>query len=39
MSSGMYKDAAPNRFRKINGIDNLIWDSVAGQVIQIQTRD
>lgn len=37
-SSGLYKNAAPNRFRKINGIDNLIWDSVAGQVIQINTR-
>lgn len=38
-SSGLYKNAAPNRFRKINGINNLIWDSAAGQVIQIQTRD
>ena len=37
-SSGLYKNAAPNRFRKINGIDNLIWDSVAKQVIQINTR-
>ena len=37
-SSGLYKNATPNRFRKINGIDNLIWDSVAGQVIQINTR-
>ena len=37
-SSGLYKNSAPNRFRKIKGIDNLIWDSVAGQVIQINTR-
>lgn len=37
-SSGLYKGAAPNRFRKIKGIDNLVWDSVAGQVIQINTR-
>lgn len=37
-SSGLYKNAAPNRFRKIKGIDNLIWDSVANQVIQINTR-
>jgi hypothetical protein len=34
----LYKNAAPNRFKKINGIDNLIWDSVAGQVLQINTR-
>ena len=37
-SSGLYKNAAPNRFRKIKGIDNLIWDSIAKQVIQINTR-
>lgn len=37
-SSGLYKNSAPNRFRKIKGIDNLIWDSVAGQVIQINNR-
>ena len=37
-SSGLYRNAAPNRFKKINGIDNLIWDSVARQVIQINTR-
>ena len=37
-SSGLYKNAAPNRFRKIKGIDNLIWDSVANQVIQINSR-
>lgn len=37
-SSGLYKGAAPNRFRKIKGIDNLIWDSAAGRVIQINTR-
>ena len=38
-SSGLYRGASPNRFRKINGIDNLIWDSITGQVIQIQNRD
>ena len=37
-SSGLYKNSAPNRFRKIKGIDNLIWDNVAGQVIQINNR-
>lgn len=37
-SSGLYKNSAPNRFKKINGIDNLVWDSVAGQVIQINNR-
>lgn len=37
-SSGLYKGAAPNRFRKIKGIDNLVWDSVANQVIQINSR-
>lgn len=37
-SSGLYKNAAPNRFRKIKGIDNLVWDSVANQVIQITNR-
>lgn len=37
-SSGLYKGAAPNRFRKIKGIDNLVWDSVANQVIQITNR-
>jgi hypothetical protein len=37
-SSGLYKNAAPNRFRKIKGIDNLIWDSIANQVIQINSR-
>lgn len=37
-SSGLYKNAAPNRFRKIKGIDNLIWDSAANQVIQISSR-
>ena len=37
-SSGLYRNAAPNRFKKINGIDNLVWDSIAGQVIQINTR-
>lgn len=37
-SSGLYKNAAPNRFRKIKGIDNLVWDSVANQVIQINSR-
>lgn len=37
-SSGLYKNSAPNRFRKINGIDNLVWDSVAQQVIQINNR-
>ena len=37
-SSGLYKNAAPNRFKKIQGIDNLIWDSAAGQIIQINTR-
>lgn len=37
-SSGLYKGAAPNRFRKIKGIDNLIWDSIANQVIQINSR-
>lgn len=36
--SGLYKNSAPNRFRKIKGIDNLIWDNVAGQVIQINNR-
>jgi hypothetical protein len=34
----LYKNAAPNRFKKIQGIDNLIWDSAAGQIIQINTR-
>ena len=38
-SSGLYRNAAPNRFRKINGIDNLIWDDAAKQVIQINTRE
>lgn len=38
-SSGLYKNASLNRFKKIDGIDNLIWDSAAGQLIQIQTRD
>ena len=37
-SSGLYRNATPNRFKKINGIDNLIWDSVAGQIVQINTR-
>ena len=37
-SSGLYRNSAPNRFKKINGIDNLIWDSVAKQVIQINSR-
>ena len=37
-SSGLYKNSAPNRFKKINGIDNLVWDSVAQQVIQINNR-
>lgn len=37
-SSGLYKNAAPNRFRKIKGIDNLVWDSVGNQVIQITNR-
>ena len=37
-SSGQYKTATLNRFKKIKGIDNLIWDSVAKQVIQINTR-
>ena len=37
-SSGLYKGAAPNRFKKIKGIDNLVWDSVANQVIQITNR-
>lgn len=37
-SSGLYRNAAPNRFKKINGIDNLVWDSIAKQVIQINTR-
>jgi hypothetical protein len=37
-SSGLYKGAAPNRFRKIKGIDNLVWDSVGNQVIQITNR-
>ena len=37
-SSGRYAGAALNRFRKINGIDNLIWDNLAGQVIQINNR-
>ena len=37
-SSGLYKNASLNRFKKISGIDNFIWDSVAGQVIQIQDR-
>ena len=37
-SSGRYAGAASNRFRKINGIDNLIWDNLAGQVIQINNR-
>ena len=36
--STKYRNVAPNRFKKINGIDNLIWDSIAGHVIQIQTR-
>ena len=38
-SSGLYRGASPNRFKKINGIDNFIWDSTTGQVIQIQNRD
>lgn len=38
-SGGRYVGTSPNRFKKINGIDNLIWDSAAGQVIQIQTRN
>ena len=37
-SSGFYKDSAPNRFRKIKGIDNLIWDSKLNQVIQLNNR-
>lgn len=37
-SSGFYKDSAPNRFRKIKGIDNLIWDSKLQQVIQLNNR-
>lgn len=37
-SSGLYKGAAPNRFRKIKGIDNLIWDNDRNQVIQINSR-
>lgn len=37
-SSGRYKGAAPNRFRKIKGVDGFVWDSVAKQVIQFQTR-
>ena len=37
-SSGLYRNAAPNRFRKIKGIDNLIWDDVAKQIIQINSR-
>ena len=38
-SGGLYKNANPNRFKKIDGIDGLIWDSAAGQVIQIQNRE
>lgn len=37
-SSGFYRDSAPNRFRKIKGIDNLIWDSKLQQVIQLNNR-
>ncbi len=37
-SSVLYKNAPLSRFKKINGIDGLIWDSVAKQVIQIQNR-
>ena len=39
MSSGRYKGAAPNRFKKISGIDNLVYDSIANQVIQLGNRD
>ena len=38
-SSGLYKNAPLSRFKKINGIDGLIWDSYAGQVIQIRNRE
>ena len=37
-SSGFYKDSTPNRFRKIKGIDNLIWDSKLNQVIQLNNK-
>ena len=38
-SSGLYKNSSPNRFKKIDGIDNFIYDSVANQVIELQTRE
>ena len=37
-ANGLYVGSSPNRFKKINGIDNLIWDSIARQVIQINNR-
>lgn len=39
VSSGRYKGTSSNRFKKIRGIDNLIYDTAANQVMQLQTRD
>lgn len=37
-ATARYKGASPNRFRKINGVDGFIFDTVANQVIQVKSR-
>lgn len=37
-ATARYKGASPNRFRKINGVDGFIFDTLGNQVIQVKSR-